>query len=311
MCQRIRALTRCQLDRDAGFTMADKTNRFVFCLSFARGCCGVGHECNYLHRIPMVEDEKHFTPLYDCFGRDKHMVDRYDMGGTGAFSRENRTLYVGGISAMTQDIENTVRNHFSDWGEIESIKVLPRKYVAFIKYTSRLNAEYAKEAMFGQSLGNDEILNVRWSTVDPNPKVKSEIQRGHEITFAKAFLENKSSELLTAYEMYDREAEQEKAMLDVMKRRKLEGSTRTPPPLVASAYPNTDRQYQPKSIHGSSLTSSAVHMETTSTVPYESLPVGQDSISSGKDVTNPSGRSSAISLLAHYGSEEENHLVEL
>ena len=39
-------------------------------------------------------------------------------------------------------------------------------------YVSELNAQFAKEAMACQSLDNDEILNVRWATEDPNPTSK-------------------------------------------------------------------------------------------------------------------------------------------
>ena len=34
-------------------------------------------------------------------------------------------------------------------------------------------AQFAKEAMACQSLDNDEILNVRWATEDPNPQQKT------------------------------------------------------------------------------------------------------------------------------------------
>lgn len=39
-------------------------------------------------------------------------------------------------------------------------------------YVSELNAQFAKESMACQSLDNDEILNVRWATEDPNPTSK-------------------------------------------------------------------------------------------------------------------------------------------
>ena len=39
-------------------------------------------------------------------------------------------------------------------------------------YKSELSAQFAKEAMACQSLDNDEILNVRWATEDPNPVSK-------------------------------------------------------------------------------------------------------------------------------------------
>ena len=44
--------------------------------------------------------------------------------------------------------------------------------VAFVTYVNELNAQFAKEAMACQSLDNDEILNVRWATEDPNPTSK-------------------------------------------------------------------------------------------------------------------------------------------
>ncbi len=44
--------------------------------------------------------------------------------------------------------------------------------MAFVTYVSEGNAQFAKEAMACQSLDNDEILNVRWATEDPNPESK-------------------------------------------------------------------------------------------------------------------------------------------
>ena len=39
-------------------------------------------------------------------------------------------------------------------------------------YIHECHAQFAKEAMACQSLDNDEILNVRWATEDPNPVSK-------------------------------------------------------------------------------------------------------------------------------------------
>ena len=59
--------------------------------------------------------------------------------------------------------------HFAEWGNIERIRVLPARGVAFVTYINESLAQFAKEAMAHQSLDNNEILNVRWATVDPNP----------------------------------------------------------------------------------------------------------------------------------------------
>lgn len=162
-----KAVSRCNIKNDSGWTAADKTPGSFFCLFFARGICPKGHECQYLHRLPTVFDI--FNPNVDCFGRDKHSDYRDDMGGVGSFLRQNRTLYVGRIH-VTDDIEEIVARHFQEWGEIERIRVLTGRGVAFVTYVNEANSQFAKEAMAHQSLDHEEeILNVRWATTDPNP----------------------------------------------------------------------------------------------------------------------------------------------
>lgn len=52
--------------------------------------------------------------------------------------------------------------------------MLQYRSVAFVTYVHEGSAQFAKEAMACQSLDNDEILNVRWATEDPNPTSKVE-----------------------------------------------------------------------------------------------------------------------------------------
>lgn len=53
-----------------------------------------------------------------------------------------------------------------------TVRVLQYRSVAFVTYVNEYNGQFAKEAMACQSLDNDEILNVRWATEDPNPTSK-------------------------------------------------------------------------------------------------------------------------------------------
>ena len=131
----------------------------------------------------------------DCFARDKFADYRDDMGGVGSFNRQNRTLYIGRIkeTGNGQETEEVVTRHFREWGTIERsrvssflsfvaicllvslsllVRVLQYRSVAFVTYVSEFHAQFAKEAMACQSLDNDEILNVRWATEDPNPVQK-------------------------------------------------------------------------------------------------------------------------------------------
>lgn len=82
---------------------------------------------------------------------------------------------------MTDDIEEVVARHFQEWGEIDRIRVLTARGVAFVTYVNEANSQFAKEAMAHQALDNSEILNVRWATVDPNPlSQKREVARIEE-----------------------------------------------------------------------------------------------------------------------------------
>ncbi|KAK9448750.1 uncharacterized protein V1518DRAFT_418096 [Limtongia smithiae] len=174
---------RCNVARDSGYTKADNIPGSYFCLYFARGLCPNGKSCNYLHRLPTVTDL--FNPNVDCFGRDKRADYRDDMGGVGSFMRPNRTIYIGRIY-VSDDIEEVVARHFAEWGDIERIRVLNSRGVAFVTYVNEANAQFAKEAMAHQSLDHSEVLNVRWASVDPNPLAKAREQRNMEEQAAEA-----------------------------------------------------------------------------------------------------------------------------
>lgn len=192
-----KAQTRVNIKKDSGLTRANTTGNPYICLFFARGCCPYGWECEYLHCLP---DPNNALPdsAKDCFARDKFADYRDDMGGVGSFNRQNRTLYVGRIkeTGTGLETEDIVRRHFKEFGEIErgaspalplhlcvnlsvddsetgwAVKVLQYRSVAFVTYKSEMHGQFAKEAMACQSLNNDEILNVRWATEDPNPTSK-------------------------------------------------------------------------------------------------------------------------------------------
>ncbi|KAI4131636.1 MAG: hypothetical protein LQ338_001150 [Usnochroma carphineum] len=198
---------RCDIARDSGYTRGDKTPGSYFCLFFARGLCPRGHECEYLHRLPGIHDL--FNPNVDCFGRDKHSDYRDDMGGVGSFMRQNRTLYVGRIH-VTDDIEEIVARHFAEWGQVERIRVLTARGVAFVTYSNEANSQFAKEAMAHQALDHNEILNVRWATVDPNPLSQKREARKIEEQAAEAVRRALPEEFVREIEGRDPEARKRK-----------------------------------------------------------------------------------------------------
>ncbi|XP_068696039.1 pre-mRNA-splicing factor cwc2-like [Montipora foliosa] len=214
--------TKCCLETDAGFTKANiyepSGNKHYYCIYFARGCCHLGAECGYLHVIPTDKDEKRIDLAHDVFGRERHRLHKEDMGGVGTFDKECRTLYVGGLGHRT-NLEKLLWTEFGEWGEIEDLRVIPRRSIAFVRYKNRVNAEFGKIAMSDQKLNNRELLNVRWAFDDPNPKARKE-------------------ELLRARQRV-LEAASERGLLQ----KALVRSSKPPGDQVTGPYPNTDHQY--------------------------------------------------------------------
>lgn len=172
------AAYRCQILKDAGVTKSDE-NSYI-CVYFARGKCVRGADCTFHHRIPNERDDAKLDLTYDVFGRERHRTDRDDMGGVGTFSRDNRTLYIGGVRRVKgADLQDLVVRNFVEWGELESVRVIWDKSIAFVRYKLRAAAEFAKEAMADQSLGYKEVLNVRWANEDPNPRAK--VEKAHDL----------------------------------------------------------------------------------------------------------------------------------
>ncbi|KAF9318116.1 Pre-mRNA-splicing factor [Podila horticola] len=161
---------RCDPERDSGRTRGSFNPNAYFCAFFAKGCCPKGEDCTWLHRIPTRQD--HVDSGMDVFGRERFDEHRQDHGGVGSMRSDSKTLYVGRIH-IDPGMEASVQKHFRQWGEIERVKILRDKGVAFVTYQTRLNAEFAKEAMANQSLDHGEVINIRWATEDPNPKAQA------------------------------------------------------------------------------------------------------------------------------------------
>lgn len=182
---------KCNVQNDSGYTKADRyieqgtINRsHHFCLYFARGYCCNGKNCEYLHRIPTELDI--FSPTVDCFGRERFSDYRDDMSGVGSFSRVNKTLYVGNIVKVDDKIEERIKSSFGDFGSITNISVIKSKNIAFVTYKLENQAQFAKEAMYRQSLDlNDKVetLNIKWANDDPSFRSKKrELEEDSEMS---------------------------------------------------------------------------------------------------------------------------------
>jgi len=202
-----------------------------------------------------------YSPNVDCFGRDKHADYRDDMGGVGSFMRQNLTLYIGRIH-VTDDIEESVARHFSEWGEIERIRILNSRGVAFVTYKNEGNAQFAMVAMAHQSLDHNEILNVRWATLDPNPLALAREKRRLEEQAAEAIRRALPAEFVAEIEGAGDDDEDEGTA--ATKRRRLEEGSFGLPGYEApdTIWYNRDKLLQGSSSSGAPLTIEAPEDDT-------------------------------------------------
>ena len=175
------ASTRCDPEKDVGYTKADiyEPDTAYWCLHFIRGCCSEGANCNFFHHMPSLAQCNRIAPIKDIFGRSRHANHRDDMAGIGCFQKECKTLYVGDLKIPpgndpVEQLNEMLWRHFSLWGRVDDITLIPQKCVAFIKYYHRCYAEIAKEAMSNQSLDFDEMISIKWANDDPDPKKENQ-----------------------------------------------------------------------------------------------------------------------------------------
>jgi len=191
-----KAEARCVLKDHAGHSKA--TPESYFCLWFAKGICHRGSSCRFHHRIPTVVDcgrlEK--DPTKDVFGRMRR-AQPSDTGGISCIHDAARTIYVGGLIRGPYEsdhdaLREACERHFSEWGEIESVNVVWRLALAFVRFRFRSNAEFAIEAMANQSLDHEEVVTLKWAREDPNPVAKEAAARANAdaVVAAVAAVEN-------------------------------------------------------------------------------------------------------------------------
>ncbi|SPO23699.1 related to CWC2 - involved in mRNA splicing [Ustilago trichophora] len=94
--------------------------------------------------------------------------------------------------------ERVVRRHFSEWGEIDRLRVLTGRSCAFVTYKYEANAQFAKEAMLNQSLDHNEIINVRWASDDPNPAAQKRNQEHMRRAGERAIMAGMSAQAIEA-----------------------------------------------------------------------------------------------------------------
>uniref|UniRef100_A0A3B0MYE2 Pre-mRNA splicing complex subunit (Spcwf2 homologue), putative n=1 Tax=Theileria annulata TaxID=5874 RepID=A0A3B0MYE2_THEAN len=170
------AMYTCDPELDSGYTRAnskhsvdDSGTKFI-CLFFAKGCCSQGSKCNYLHRVPILEDEYFLDTSVDIFGRERFSKHRDDMTGVGSFNSSCKVLFIGDITAdvstcnPVEDLKIELTKKIEKYAPLQELNVIINKGVAFATFESRVYAEFVKVALSSQPMGvYSTALNVKWA----------------------------------------------------------------------------------------------------------------------------------------------------
>ena len=92
--ERVQAATKCDLERDTGYTKAGTyfKHSAYLCIHFIRGCCAEGANCRFFHHVPEIKKCQEIENVKDVFGRERHANFREDMGGVGSFKKKKNIV---------------------------------------------------------------------------------------------------------------------------------------------------------------------------------------------------------------------------
>lgn len=158
--------TRCVPVKHEGRTRGGAASDI--CVFFAQGCCHAGHQCRRRHVIPRLSEALALHVQHDVFGRSRQATEGDDQDGPGSVLKENKTIFVGGLGPA-DCTTSKINENFAPIGPIVQIRPFPGKSIAFVQFEWRASAEFAKEAMNQQKVG-DSVVSVRWAREDPNPR---------------------------------------------------------------------------------------------------------------------------------------------
>eukprot|EP00923_Selenidium_pygospionis_P011405 GHVN01019700.1.p1 GENE.GHVN01019700.1~~GHVN01019700.1.p1 ORF type:complete len:370 (+),score=27.66 GHVN01019700.1:35-1144(+) len=142
-------------------------NRARICSFWQRGECTRGETCPFRHEASDGDPDLANQNIKNRYTGESDPVaekifKRVEQLNALHPPEDKRitTLYLGGL---TQDIgENDIRDQFYSFGEIRSIKMIPRQGCAFVTFTSRQAAEEAAEKLHKTLVINDQKIKLLW-----------------------------------------------------------------------------------------------------------------------------------------------------
>lgn len=145
-----------------------KRNRPHVCSFYIKGLCKRGEECPYRHEKPADPED----PLSDQNIKDRYygcndpvaekLLKRVEEipKPTPPEDKSVSSIYLGNIGEEID--EQSLRNHFSQFGEIRNVVLVKKKNCAFLNFIKHESAKAAVEKHFQKCvIGNQKIV-VKW-----------------------------------------------------------------------------------------------------------------------------------------------------
>lgn len=154
------------LQRLARMTPYYKRNEARICSFYVKGACNRGQDCPFKHELPQGGELAN-QRLRDRFhGENDPLAKKImrraedDLTLMPPEDKAVTTLYLGGLDAATT--EEDITQQFFVFGEVRSIKMVPRKCCAFVTFTTREAAEEAANKLHRILKIRDKRVGVMW-----------------------------------------------------------------------------------------------------------------------------------------------------
>jgi pre-mRNA-splicing factor RBM22/SLT11 len=154
------------LKRLARMTPYYKRNEARICTFYVKGACNRGQDCPFRHELP-EGGELANQKLRDRFHGENDPVAAKllrradeDMTLKPPEDKAITTMYVGGLAPGVTDKD--VRDQFYIYGEIRSVKVVPKQSCAFVTFVSRESAEDAAAKLYRTLEIKGKRANLMW-----------------------------------------------------------------------------------------------------------------------------------------------------
>jgi len=154
------------LKRLARMTPYYKRNEARICTFYVKGACNRGQDCPFRHELPQGGELAN-QKLRDRFhGENDPLAKKImrkadeDMTLQPPEDKSVTTLYVGGLDTSVK--EKDIRDQFYVFGEIRSIRMVPKQCCAFVTFVDREVAEKAAAEFYKILKIKDKKCNIMW-----------------------------------------------------------------------------------------------------------------------------------------------------